>query len=204
VVELKVAVSATEGSLDAQVDPRFGRCSHFVVVDAETMVFEAIPNVSAAATSGAGIQAAQTVADRGVQAVITGNVGPNAYQVLSSAGIKIMIGASGTVREAVERFKSGSLQEAATPGPAGFGMGRGRGRGGGMGRGFGRGMSMTGGMGMGGYLAPPFPQTPASPSVPTTSEQREISKLEDQMNALQQELEQLKKRISELKGSKSD
>jgi len=66
--------------------------------------------------SGAGIQAAQEMAGRGVGAVITGNVGPNAYQVLSSAGIRILIGASGTVREAVEMFKRGQLQDATIPG----------------------------------------------------------------------------------------
>ena len=123
---MKVAVSATSGSLEAQVDPRFGRCSYFVIVDTNTMNFESIQNMAAGAMGGAGIQAAQLVLSKGVQAVITGNVGPNAYQVLRSAGIKIYAGASGTIKEAVENFKAGRLQESTGPTRGGFGMGRGR------------------------------------------------------------------------------
>jgi len=107
---MKIAVSSTGGSLDDQIDPRLGRCSYFLIVDSETMKFEAIPNTASGAMSGAGIQAAQLVANRGVQTVLTGNVGPNAFQALSSAGISIITGVFGTVREAVEKFKSGQLQ----------------------------------------------------------------------------------------------
>ena len=139
---MKVAVSATGGSLDAPVSPRFGRCPYYVIVDTDTMNFEAMPNANMGAPSGAGIAAAQTIAQRGVEAVLTGNFGPNASMVLSQAGIKMVTGAQGSVRQAVEAFKSGSLK----PGPAvGYGQGsfyggRGAGRGMGMGRGMGRGM----------------------------------------------------------------
>ncbi|MGQ9691584.1 MAG: NifB/NifX family molybdenum-iron cluster-binding protein [Thermoproteota archaeon] len=106
---MKVAVSATGGNLDAQVDLRFGRCHYFVIVDTDTMSFEALPNMGADSVSGAGIQVAQEIAGRGVKAAITGNIGPNAYQVLSSAGIRILIGASGTVKATIEMFKGGRL-----------------------------------------------------------------------------------------------
>ena len=128
---MKICVSAVADNLDAQIDPRFGRCPYFVIVDSETMEFEAIPNTAAGAMGGAGIQAAQTVAGRGVKVVITGNIGPNAFQTLSAAGIKIVTGALGTVREAVEKYNKGELQEIGAPtvrGHFGMGMGRGHGR----------------------------------------------------------------------------
>jgi predicted Fe-Mo cluster-binding NifX family protein len=127
---VKMCVSATSGSLDAQVDSRFGRCPYFVIVDSETMEFNAIANDSSGAAHGAGIQAAQTVVNMGVKVVITGNVGPNAFNVLSATGIKIVTGASGSVKEAVEKYKKGQLKEVGNPTVGGhFGMGRGQGRG---------------------------------------------------------------------------
>jgi len=127
---MKIAVSAVGNTLDAQVDRRFGRCSNFIIVDSETMTFKAIPNVAAGAMGGAGIQAAQTIASKGVKVLITGNVGPNAFQTLSSAGIEIAVGASGTVRESVEKFKKGELSKTGGPTVSGhFGMGKGRGQG---------------------------------------------------------------------------
>ncbi len=127
---MKICVSTMTNSLDAPVDPRFGRCHYFVIVDSETLQFEAIPNTASSAMSGAGIQAAQTIVSKGVQVLITGNVGPNAFQALSAAGIKIVTGASGTVREVVERYKRGELKETSSPTVRGhFGMGAGGGRG---------------------------------------------------------------------------
>jgi len=127
---MKICVSATANSLDASVDPRFGRCPYFLIVDSETMQFEAIPNMASGAMGGAGIQAAQIIAGKGVKAVITGNVGPNAFQALSAARIQIITGAYGTVREAVEKYKKGELKGISAPTVGGhFGMGAGRGRG---------------------------------------------------------------------------
>ena len=123
---MKICVTSVSGNLDAQVDPRFGRCPYFTIVDSETMEFNAISNDSTNAAHGAGIQAAQTVANMGVKVVITGNVGPNAFNVLSATGIKIVTGASGSVREAVEKYKSGQLEETGNPTVGGhFGMGKG-------------------------------------------------------------------------------
>jgi predicted Fe-Mo cluster-binding NifX family protein len=104
---MKICVSATANSLDASIDPRFGRCPYVIIVDSETMQFEAIPNMGSGAVSGAGIQAAQIIACKGVKVLITGNVGPNAFQALSAAEIQIIAGAYGTVREAVEKYKKG-------------------------------------------------------------------------------------------------
>jgi len=120
---LKVAVSASGPSLDASVDLRFGRCAYFVIVETDNMQFEAIPNSAQYAGGGAGIQPAQTVASKGVQAVLTGNVGLNAYQALSAAGIQIVTGAYGTVREAVMRHKQGELRSTSSPtAPMHYGM----------------------------------------------------------------------------------
>ena len=128
--KMKICVSATGDKLEAQLDPRFGRCLYLIIVDSETMQFEAIPNMASGATGGAGIQAAQTIANKGAKVVITGNVGPNAFGALSAAGIEIVTAPSGTVREVVEKFKKGELQRTGAPTVGGhFGMGKGRGRG---------------------------------------------------------------------------
>jgi predicted Fe-Mo cluster-binding NifX family protein len=127
---MKICVSATSNGLDAPVDPRFGRCPYFIIVDTETMQFEAVPNMASGAMGGAGIQAAQIIASKGAKVVITGNVGPNAFQALSAAGVGVITGAYGTVREVVEKYKRGELKEVNVPTVGGhFGMGTGRGRG---------------------------------------------------------------------------
>jgi predicted Fe-Mo cluster-binding NifX family protein len=79
------------------------------------MAFEVVPNAAVGAMGGAGIQAAQTLAKKGVSILITGNVGPNAFQALKSANVKVVVGASGTVKEAVERYKRGELKETSFP-----------------------------------------------------------------------------------------
>ena len=175
---MNIAITATEASLDATVDPRFGRCPCFLIVNTDTMDFEAVENPNVVLGGGAGIQSAQLMAEKGVKFVLTGNCGPNAYQMLSAAGIGVIIGCAGTVADVVEQFKAGQLNAAgepnvtskfgvagapgATPGrPAelqqppvtggGMNMARGGGGGGGgqgMGRGGGRGMGQ--GMGRGG------------------------------------------------------
>lgn len=125
---MKLCISASAESLDAPLDPRFGRCPYFIIVDSETMQFEAVPNLALGAVGGAGIQAAQLIASKGAKVVITGNVGPNAFQALSAAGIKVITGAYGTVREVVEKYKRGELKETNAPNVGGhFGMGVGRG-----------------------------------------------------------------------------
>ncbi|MGB3129180.1 MAG: NifB/NifX family molybdenum-iron cluster-binding protein, partial [Dehalococcoidia bacterium] len=112
---MKIAISATGPSLDADVDPRFGRCQYFIIVDPDTLEFEALENTSQMASGGAGIASAQAVANKEVQAVLTGNCGPNAYQTLEAAGIEVVTGVSGSVRDAIKEYKSGRFQ--ATSGP---------------------------------------------------------------------------------------
>jgi predicted Fe-Mo cluster-binding NifX family protein len=181
---MKIAVSATGPSLDAEVDPRFGRCQYFIIVDPETMQFEAVENSSAMASGGAGISAAQMIAAKGVEAVLTGNCGPNAYQVLSPAGIKVITGVSGKVRDAVQGYKSGQLQPNSPPNAGGqFG----RGCGPGMGRGMGR------GRGMGGWMAPP-----AGPAPQTPSQEQEIEALKSQSQMLTQQLTEIERRLKRL------
>jgi predicted Fe-Mo cluster-binding NifX family protein len=112
---MKVAVTSTGPTLDAAVDPRFGRCACFVIVEIDDMSFEAVENANSALGGGAGIQSAQLVASKGARTVLTGNCGPNAHQTLSAAGIEVIVGSSGTVRQMVERFKSGGLSAASSP-----------------------------------------------------------------------------------------
>jgi len=141
---MKVAVSSTGENLDAQLDPRFGRCHFFLVVNPDDLSFETFNNDSAAQGGGAGIQTAQFLASQEVTAVITGNCGPNAVKTLSAAGIELLSGQAGTVREVVDRFKNGNLnptREATVDGHFGMNVAAGSGRGGGRGAGCGKGMS---------------------------------------------------------------
>jgi predicted Fe-Mo cluster-binding NifX family protein len=146
----KICVTSSGPTLESAVDPRFGRCAYFIIVDSETLAFEAISNDAATASGGAGIRAAQTVAAQNVEAVLTGSVGPNAFPALQDSNIKILSGVSGTVRSVVENYGSGTFEELKTPGPANVGRGQGGpGRGLGMGRGGGMGMGRGGGAGRG-------------------------------------------------------
>lgn len=113
----KVAVTSDGPTLDSNVDPRFGRAGGFVVVDVETMESEYVDNgESQAMAHGAGIQAAQRVADAGASVVLTGYVGPKAFQALQGAGLRIGQNLDNmTVRQAVDRFKTGEVEFADQP-----------------------------------------------------------------------------------------
>jgi len=112
---MTIAISTTGPNLDAEVEPRFGRCPYFLIVDPETMHYEAIDNASAGAAVGAGISAAQMMVEKGVESILTGNCGPNAYQVLMTAGIKVFTGTNGKVRDAIQSYQSGQLQATSQP-----------------------------------------------------------------------------------------
>lgn len=125
---MRIAVSASEPTLDAEVDPRFGRCRYFMIVDADSMESEAVENSGASSGGGAGIATAQMVVDRNTEVVITGNCGPNAFQVLSAAGIKVVTGVHGKVRDVIQVYKTGSLKPTSRPNvPGHFGTGSGHG-----------------------------------------------------------------------------
>jgi len=179
---MKVAVSASGGTLDSPVDPRFGRSPYYVLVDTETMEYEAVPNTSMNAPSGAGIGAAQVVARRGVDAVLTGSAGPNATQVLSQSGIEILTGAQGTVRQVVDAFKKGELKASTQAGYIGYGRGGGRG----MGRGMGR---MTG----------TYQYQPPTAYPEPVTEENEKEMLKKRLEQLEEQLKATKKRLEELK-----
>jgi len=106
---MKICVTAGAASLDAPVDPRFGRCPFFVIVDVDSMDVNSVANTYAGESSGVGIQAAQTIARQGAKALVTGNIGPNALQTLISANIDVYQLQGVTVRDAVDKFKRGEL-----------------------------------------------------------------------------------------------
>lgn len=112
---MKIAVTAVGDGMQSQVDPRFGRAACFVVVDTESMACEAVANRNVDASDGVGINAAKAAIDAGVQAVLTGNCGPNAERTLRAGNVKLYTGVSGTVAEAVEQFKAGQLTQATGP-----------------------------------------------------------------------------------------
>jgi len=113
---MKLAVTSTGKDLEAAIDPRFGRAPYFIMVDSETMAYEVVNNTqSLNLPQGAGIQAGQTVVQNKADVLITGNCGPKAFQVLQSAGIDIIIGASGSVRNAVMQYKKGDLKSTQSP-----------------------------------------------------------------------------------------
>ncbi len=173
---MKIAITATGPDLDSIVDPRFGRCAHFLIIDPETLEYESIENPNISLGGGAGIQSVQLMAQKEVDTVLTGNCGPNAFRTFEASGIQVITGVSGSIQEAVNQYNSGAHPNATSPnvtshfgmrgtmryslspggGPqaaspgynaAGGGMGRGMGGGGrGMGRGMGRGRGMRGGM----------------------------------------------------------
>ena len=137
VYKMKIAISSSGKDLDSQVDPRFGRCAYFLIVETEDMSFEVFDNENIALGGGAGIQSAQFVASKGAKAVITGNCGPNAVRTLSVAGVELFVGQTGTVKEAIGKYKNGDLQSTIEANVADhYGMGGGRGRV--LGRGMGR------------------------------------------------------------------
>lgn len=137
---MRIAITSAGPTLDDQVEARFGRCAWFLVVDTESMHFKAIENANIALGVGAGVQSAQLMADEGVQAVLTGNCGPNAFQVFGVVGIEVIVGVSGSVRDAVAQYKRGALRPASEANVAShFGMGRGK-----SGAGFGVGGDGTG------------------------------------------------------------
>ncbi|HHX42714.1 MAG TPA: dinitrogenase iron-molybdenum cofactor biosynthesis protein [Chloroflexi bacterium] len=110
-----IAVSSERQDLDAQVDRLFGRCPCFLLVDTETMEWTAVPNAAQGASGGAGIAAAQLVVRQGATAVLTGNVGPNAMQVLAAARIPVYAAGDRTVKDAIDAFRHGTLEPLGGP-----------------------------------------------------------------------------------------
>ena len=106
---MKIAIRSSGENLTDQLDPRFGRCRYFLIIETDTMSFEVFDNDNAALGGGAGIQSAQFIAAKGTKAVITGHCGPNAMQTLSAAGVQLYVGLAGSVQDFVDKFKNGQL-----------------------------------------------------------------------------------------------
>ena len=113
---MKIILTATTPSIDSNVDSRFGRGAYLIVVDPDTLEWQAHPNPGVGASGGAGTLAAQFAANQHVSSVISGDFGPNAYNALQAAGIAMyLFGASTTVKEAIEHFKAGQLERVGAP-----------------------------------------------------------------------------------------
>ncbi len=103
--KLKICITSRGKSLDAEVDPSFGRAQYFLIVNPETMDVEVIENPNIEAPQGAGIKTAQIIANKNVDAVLTGSCGPNAVRILNLSGIKIITGINGNVKDAILKFR---------------------------------------------------------------------------------------------------
>ncbi len=219
---MKVAVSSTGNDLASELDSRFGRCAWFVIVDTDTMQYEAVANDHAQLPSGAGIQAASFLASYNVEAVLTGNCGPKASQAFAASGINVYTGYYGTVKEAVESFKAqgdnvppanqamgqgnAGSQYQMPPGGSGGSGGRGMGMAGG-GRGMGgrgRGMGMCGGRGMGMGMGMPMGGGQGMQSNGRTSSQGPATANPSDGASRQEALDSLKKQAGELKKALQD
>ncbi len=109
---MKIAITSSGKDLNAEVDPRFGRAAYFIIVDPDTMEYEAIENTqNMGLPQGAGVQAGKTIVGSQVDVLLTGNCGPKAFKVLETAGIRVIINANGKVKDMVEQFKSGELSD---------------------------------------------------------------------------------------------
>ena len=175
---MKVVVSSQGESLDVAASPVFGRCPTFIFVDTETLDFEAQPNPAMNQGGGAGIQAAQFVVNQGAQAVLTGNLGPNAFDVFQAAGVPGYLIPDGTIRQAVEAYKRGQLQPMGSANVVAHAGMRGGGRR--MGQGMGRAM----------------PQ--AAPTPPKAAQKAELAELRETLKSLRQQLAETMEKIEKL------
>ncbi|MBL4904367.1 MAG: NifB/NifX family molybdenum-iron cluster-binding protein [Desulfocapsa sp.] len=158
---MTIAITATGNTLDSMVDPRFGRAAWILIIDTKTnQLIESIDNTAGKeAAHGAGIAAAAQVADKGVEALLTGRVGPKALPVLEKAGVQTINDISGSVLEAINNYsgqKTAAPQAKTDSAPAqttarnpGQGQGQGQGCGCGKGQGQGRGTGQGKGQGQG-------------------------------------------------------
>ncbi|WP_394698083.1 NifB/NifX family molybdenum-iron cluster-binding protein [uncultured Methanolobus sp.] len=108
---MKVCVTAISNSLDASLDPHFGRCLYFIIIDGDSTEFTILKNASAFSSDGAGVQAAQLILNREIDVLITGYIGPKAFSILSSKGIDVLTFADGSVSDALKACKSNVLEK---------------------------------------------------------------------------------------------
>ena len=113
---MKIIITATSPDINGEVERRFGRAAHFLIVDVDSMEWQALSNPALNASGGAGIQAAQFVADQGCDAVVSGDFGPNAYNALKTAGVPMyLLGSCRTPSEVIEQYQAGQLEQLVSP-----------------------------------------------------------------------------------------
>ncbi len=113
---MKLLITVTSPKFDAALDPRFGRAAYFLLVDSDSLAWEAQPNPAVNASGGAGIKAAQFAVDSGVGAVISGDCGPNAFDVLDAAGVSMyLFGSSQSVQQVLDDLQAGKLEKLGAP-----------------------------------------------------------------------------------------
>ncbi len=122
---MKIALSSTGKNFEDNLDPRFGRCEYFLIYDTEKEEVEAIENEGKISGGGAGIAAAQQIINESVDVIITGNLGPNAYDLIKDAEIKAYRGESISCTQVIEKYNSGKLEEIKIAGPSHKGIGQG-------------------------------------------------------------------------------
>lgn len=117
---MKILLSTSSQGIDAPLDPRFGRCAYFLIIDPETMAEQSLLNPALTSSGGAGVQAAQVANQYQVSAVISGDFGPNAYEALAAAGIEMYkYGSCSSVQEVLTKFSAGQLEKVFGPTHAG-------------------------------------------------------------------------------------
>lgn len=217
---MKIAVSSSRKDLSSEIDPRFGRCAYFLIVETDDMSFEAFDNESIALGGGAGIQSAQFVASKGAKAVITGNCGPNAVRTLSAAGVELFLGQSGTVKEAVEGYKNSKIRstnkanvsdhygmgnadptEEASEQNSSIDRGIAPGMGMGRGRGMGRGMGMCGGKGSGRGMGMSGGQNAGTSDSTVLPGKQDLGFLKEQASDLKKQMKKIESMIKSLEES---
>lgn len=114
-VFMKIAIMSTHNHLDSPVETDFGKSYYLLIVDTDTMDFEAFHSSDIDVVSGVGVRTAQLIANKGAEAFITYYCGPFSFETLSMVGVKVITGVKGTVREAIEHFKQGKLKYAKGP-----------------------------------------------------------------------------------------
>jgi predicted Fe-Mo cluster-binding NifX family protein len=109
---MKIILTTSSPNIESQVDPRFGRGAYLLIVDTDTLEWQAHPNPGVSAPGGAGIQAAQFVTEHQVQAVISGDFGPHAFEALDAAAVPMyLFGDSRTAQDVIARFKARQLEQ---------------------------------------------------------------------------------------------
>jgi predicted Fe-Mo cluster-binding NifX family protein len=172
---MRIVVSSQGDNLDAEASPVFGRCPVYVFVDTETMAIEAVTNPAMNQGGGAGIQAAQFVVNQGAEAVLSGNLGPNAFDVLQAARVPGYLIAEGTVGQAVEAYREGRLRSMAGP-------------------------NVVAHAGMGPGMRPGRDAPPTTDAAPPADASREVelAELGETLKSLRQQLAETMARIEEL------